>query len=158
LHRMSKAFTREDDDAGFELASRPIVVKGPVTAIGSRLAAARIDEIATRLTVALEPSSRAVLEMDRARAVALASAPVAARPVDGDTVSFGAEVRFRDSRGRERVVLIASADEIGFVPHAASVTSPVARVLMGAHSGDVVEWEGPDGPDSLRVLDVRFPE
>jgi transcription elongation GreA/GreB family factor len=155
---MSKAFTREDDDAGFELASRVPVVKGPITALGARLAAEKAAAIRARLASKLEPSARAVLEVERARAEAFARASVAERPPHTDAVSFGAEVRFRDRIGRERVVLLASADEIGLVPHAASVTSPVARALLGARPGDVVELDGPQGPESLSVLEVRFPE
>ena len=155
---MSKAFTREDDDAGFELVSRLPVVKGPITAIGARVAAEKAAAIAARLAGEIEPSARAVLEVERSRAEAFAAAPVAVRPTRGDVVSFGAEVRFRDRLGRERIVLLASADEIGLVPSAASVTSPVARALLGARVGDVVELDGPQGPESLLVLDVRFPE
>jgi transcription elongation GreA/GreB family factor len=72
-------------------------------------------------------------------------------------VAFGAEVSVRDPEGKERVVVVASADEIGLVPHAASATSPMARALMGAHPGDVVEFSGPRGPEELTVVDVRFP-
>jgi transcription elongation GreA/GreB family factor len=96
--------------------------------------------------------------MGRARAVALASAMVAVRPTDESAVSFGAEVRFRDSRGRVRTLFLASAGEIGLVPEAASVTSPLARALLGARAGDVVEVEGPSGVESFHVMDVRFPE
>jgi transcription elongation factor GreB len=155
---MSKAFTREEDDAGFELASRPPVVAGPITAVGARLAADKVREIALRLESEVEPKARAVLEMDHARAVALAAAPVAVRPARRDTVSFGAEVRFRDGRGRERVVLVASPGEIGLVPRAASATSRVARALIGARVGDMVELEGLRASENLLILDVRFPE
>jgi transcription elongation GreA/GreB family factor len=67
-------------------------------------------------------------------------------------------VSFRDAHGRERVALLASPEEIGLVPRATSVTSPVARALLGAKAGDVVELEGPRGSESLWVLTVRFPE
>jgi transcription elongation GreA/GreB family factor len=154
---MSKAFTREDDDAGFQLSSPPPSVKGPVTAIGARLAAKRVRELDARLASDVEPSVRAVLEMDRARAAAIAAAPMAA-PASEDSVSLGAEVRFRDATGRERVVVVASADEIGLVPHAASATSPVARSLLGARAGDTIDLDGPEGAGTLLVLEVRFPK
>jgi transcription elongation factor GreB len=73
-------------------------------------------------------------------------------------VSFGAEVHLRDPRGVERIVLLTSADEIGLVPHAASVTSPIARALLGARPGDVAELQGPRGLETLTLVEVRFPE
>lgn len=63
---MSKAFTREDDDAGFELASRPPVARGPIPRIGARLAARRARENAARLEDEIEPTARAVLELEQA--------------------------------------------------------------------------------------------
>ncbi len=79
-------------------------------------------------------------------------------PAHDDVVAFGAQVRLRDPAGKERVVVVVlPADEIGLVPHAASVTSPIARGLLGAHPGDVVEVDGPRGLEELTVLEVRFP-
>jgi transcription elongation GreA/GreB family factor len=154
---MSKAFTRDDDDGGFNLSLPPPSVKGPVTAIGARLAAERVRELDAHLESELEPSARAVLEMDRARAAAIAAAPLAATASE-DSVSLGAEVRFRDATGRERILIVASADEIGLVPHAASATSPVARALLGARAGDTIDPDGPQGAGTVSVLEVRFPK
>ena len=68
-HRvMSKAFTREDDHAGFELASRPPVVRGAVTAVGSRLAAEKARTIAARLDREADPSARGARDGTRAGA------------------------------------------------------------------------------------------
>jgi transcription elongation factor GreB len=131
---MSKAFTKEDDDAGFTLeAARPRSIAGPVTALGARLA------------------------RDRPGFAALAAAPVGPAPRDPSVVAFGAEVRVRDGAGKERVVVIASVDEIGLVPHAATAASPFARALMGARAGDVVEVEGPRGLEEVTVERVEYP-
>ena len=135
---MSKAFTREDDDAGFTLeVSRPSTrdrrVAGPVTALGARLA------------------------RERAGFEAVARAPVAPPPQDTGAAALGAELRVRSRGGVERLVFIASVDEIGLVPHAASATSPLARTLMGSRAGDVVEVDGPRGVEELTVVDVRYP-
>ena len=88
---------------------------------------------------------------------AVVAAPVGSAAAQGEVVAFGAQVSVRDPEGRERVVVVASADEIGLVPHAASTTSPIARALMGAHAGDVVEFNGPRGLEELTVVEVRFP-
>jgi transcription elongation factor GreB len=155
---MSKAFTKDDDDAGFTLAARSQVHSGPVTALGSRLARERLSAVSARLERAEGAEERARLEIERDRIASIASAPISAVSAHDDVVVFGAEVRVKDASGREREVVVASADEIGLVPHAASVTSPIARALLNARPGDVVEFDGPRGHDELTILSVRFPQ
>lgn len=154
---MSKAFTREDDDAGFELAPRPPSVKGPITAAGARLAAEKVRGLAARLEGAIDPAARAVLEVERARAAAFSSAPVAARPSCRERVAFGAEVRFRDGRGREHVALLASSDEIGLVPHSASIASPLARALWARDPVTLSSSRGRRGPAASSSSRFGFP-
>lgn len=155
---MSKAFTREGDEGGHAAAARSRVHAGPITAMGARLARERVADLSARLDCASGAEERAVLEVELERVAVVAAAPVGHSAVaHGDAVAFGAEVSVRDPEGKERVVIVASADEIGLVPHAASATSPIARALMGAHRGDVVEFSGPRGLEELTVVDVRFP-
>ena len=155
---MSKAFTKDDEGSGFKAPTAPSRAHaGPVTALGARLARARLAEVSAQLERSNRAEERATLELALARAAAVAAAPVGHAPAHDDVVAFGAQVRVRDPAGKERVVVVASADEIGLVPHAASATSPIARGLMGAHPGDVVEVDGPRGLEELTVLEVRFP-
>jgi transcription elongation GreA/GreB family factor len=157
---MSKAFTKEDSDAGFTLeAARPHgrVSAGLVTPLGSRLARERLASISARLVDPSHVAERAALELERDRLAPIATAKVAPLPTHPLVVAFGASVRVRDSTGKERVVFVASAGEMGLVPHAASATSPIARALIGARTGDAVEVDGPRGTDELTVLEVRFP-
>ena len=60
---MSKAFTREDDDAGFALASHAPVVKGPITAIGARLAAEKVEALGVLLYERERAEGPVVLEI-----------------------------------------------------------------------------------------------
>jgi transcription elongation GreA/GreB family factor len=154
---MSKAFTREDEGGLHPGAVRSRAHAGPITPIGARLARERMAELSARLERASGAEERAVLEIERERVAAVVAAPVGPAVAQGDVVAFGAQVSVRDPEGRERVVVVASADEIGLVPHAASATSPIARALMGAHAGDVVEFNGPRGLEELTVVEVRFP-
>jgi transcription elongation GreA/GreB family factor len=160
---VSKAFTKEDDDGGVAFAAGTRAVPERVTSLGSRLARERLREVAARLERAPPAGAtdhagdRAALEIEQQRLGALAQAKVALIPQDTSVVAFGAQVRVRDQRGKERVVFLASAEEIGLVPNAASATAPVARALLGARSGDDVELEGPRGPEELTVVDVSFP-
>jgi len=162
---MSKAFTREDDDAGFTLdpaRARPRIAT-PVTALGARLARERAEAIAVRLeterAAGSDPGAEELraLQAERERMGALASARIAAPPEDAGVAAFGARVRLRSTTGRERVAFIASADEVGLVPHAATATSPFASALLGARAGEVVEIDGPRGPEEFVVVDVTFP-
>ena len=152
---MSKAFTKEGDE-GHASAARSRPHAGPVTAMGARIARERLADLSARLERASGAEERALLEVERERVAFVASAPVG-HAASGDAVAFGAQVSVRDPGGKERVVIVASVDEIGLVPHAASATSPIARALMGAHPGDVVEFSGPRGPEELTIVDVRFP-
>jgi transcription elongation GreA/GreB family factor len=154
---MSKAFTKEDDGGMHVAIGRARAHAGPVTPLGARLARERMAELSARLEH-VNGQERALLEVERERVAVVASAPVGpiAAPERG-VVAFGAQVSVRDPQGKDRVVVVASADEIGLVPHAASATSPIARALLGAHPGDVVEFSGPRGLEELTVVDVRFP-
>jgi transcription elongation factor GreA len=124
--------------------------------MGARLAREKMAELSARLERA-SAEERAVLEVERERVAFVAAAPVGRTAAQPDVVAFGAQVSVRDPEGRERVIIVASADEIGLVPHAATATSPIARALLGAHAGEVVEFTGPRGPEELTIVDVRFP-
>jgi transcription elongation GreA/GreB family factor len=154
---MSKAFTREGDTADVHVGVRSRAHAGPVTPLGARLARERLADLSARLERANGAEERAVLEVERERIAVVAAAPVGSSTPHADVVAFGAQVSLRDPAGKERVVVVASADEIGLVPHAASPTSPIARALLGAHPGDVVEFRGPRGLEELTVVGVSFP-
>lgn len=155
---MSKAFTKENDESGFaHSAARLRASSAPVTPIGARLARERLDEISRRIERSSRPEDRVALEAERDRLSAVAAAPVGPKGGPEDAVAFGAEVAIRDGAGKERKVVVASSSEVGLVPHAATASSPIARALLGAHPGDVVEFEGPRGLEELTVVAVQYP-
>jgi transcription elongation factor GreA len=154
---MSKAFTKENDETGFaHSTARSRGQSGPVTPIGARIAKERLHEIAERIEHSSRAEDRAALEAERERLAAVAAAPVGS-PGSHDVVAFGAQVAIRDAFGKERLIVVASSSEVGLVPHAATASSPIARALLGAHPGDVVEYEGPRGLEELTVVEVLFP-
>ncbi len=77
--------------------------------------------------------------------------------LSGDTVTFGAKVKLVDEDTDEEVTyqivgeLEANASE-GLI----SVTSPIARALMGKGAGDSVEVVTPGGGKSYEVLKVSY--
>jgi len=75
-----------------------------------------------------------------------------------DRVFFGATVTYANDRDEEKTVTIVGIDEADLSHGRISWISPVARALLKAQVGDVVEVRTPAGGDSLEVIDIRYPE
>jgi transcription elongation factor GreB len=73
-----------------------------------------------------------------------------------DQVFFGASVTYADPRGAERTVTIVGIDEADLERGQVSWISPIARALLKAHEGDVVELRTPTGPEAIEVLEIRY--
>jgi len=73
-------------------------------------------------------------------------------------VFFGATVTYANSRDEEITITIVGVDETNMELGLISWVSPVARALLKAQEGDVVELRTPAGLDSLEVLAVSYPE
>ena len=145
---MSKAFTREDDDAGFSAPAASVAVPARVTALGAKMAREKRDAM---MLAAKHGDAAHPIEM--ARLDALLLAPVSASN-GGASVAFGARLELTSGRGKKRVIVLTSPDEVGLVPSAVSVAAPLARATLGAHVGDEIEVEGPRGVETwtLRKL------
>lgn len=151
LSSVSKAFTREDADAGFDMpAPSARMSEARLTAYGARLARERLQEL-EHARAPSEPS----LEGDRLREL-LGVAEILA-PAGGQVVALGARTRVRSESGTERVLAIVTPEEVGLVPLAISAASPLARALLGARVGETVEVELPRGTEELTVLAIDWP-
>ncbi len=74
-----------------------------------------------------------------------------------ETVRFGVTVALADdSTGEEVQYTITGEDESDASTGLISVTSPVARALLGKRVGDDVTVRVPKGNRSFEVLDIRF--
>jgi transcription elongation factor GreA len=72
-------------------------------------------------------------------------------------VIFGALVELEDQDNGERVTYqVVGEDEADIRAHRISVTSPIARALVGKSTGDVVEVTAPGGTRSYEILAVRL--
>lgn len=71
-------------------------------------------------------------------------------------VFFGATVTYVDSQDVERTIRIVGVDEARLELNEISWISPVARALLKARVGDVVEMRTPTGRDSLEVMAIRY--
>lgn len=76
--------------------------------------------------------------------------------VDGRIV-FGATVELEDIESGESVTYqIVGDDEADIKQGMISVSSPIARALIGKHSGDNVDVQAPGGVRQYEVLDVQY--
>jgi transcription elongation factor GreB len=79
-----------------------------------------------------------------------------ARQKNHDQVFFGATVEYVRKDHTEHKVTIVGIDEADLGCGKISWLSPVARALMRAHVGDVIELRTPSGPETLEVLSIAY--
>jgi transcription elongation factor GreB len=181
---MSKAFTREDDlpDEGPPEPAAASGVRNLITPGGlQRLRdevqqLRRVERPKVVSTVAWAAGNgdrsengdyiygkRRLREID-ARLTFLARRLRIAEPVDPaqqkncDQVFFGATVTYADADGARHTVRIVGADEVGHIEGDISWISPIARALMRARVGDVVETHTPAGPRPIEVIEIAYPK
>lgn len=72
-------------------------------------------------------------------------------------VVFGATVKLLDEEsGKEITYQIVGDDEADIAQGMVSISSPIARALIGKESGDSVEVRVPDGTRHYEIIDVRY--
>jgi len=96
---------------------------------------ARIRELSTKLALAevIEPTS-----------------------LSGDRVKFGATVTISDEDGEEKTYTIVGDDEADLKLGRISISSPVARALIGRSVGDSAIVQSPKGRREVEVVDVKW--
>jgi len=79
------------------------------------------------------------------------------RLVDADgRVVFGATVDVEDQNGEKSTWQIVGEDEADIKESRISVSSPIARGLIGKESGESAEVQTPGGVKRYEILDVRY--
>jgi len=79
--------------------------------------------------------------------------------LSGDTVKFGATVTLiEQDTGEKKVWQIVGEPEADVKQGKISVTSPIARALIGKKRGAAVEVEAPGGDKIYKIGQVRWPE
>ena len=77
--------------------------------------------------------------------------------LEGSRVAFGATVKLFNTETEEEVTYrILGADEADINAGSISITSPMARSLLGKEAGDEVKIRTPGGERVYEVLDVSF--
>ena len=75
----------------------------------------------------------------------------------GGRVVFGATVELEDEESGNRVTYqIVGDDEADLKLGLVSVSSPIARALIGKEAGDVAEVHAPGGRRSYEIIDVQY--
>jgi transcription elongation factor GreA len=103
-------------------------------------------------------------EINEARIVGLEDKLARAEVIDvsklsGDTITFGAMVTLIDEdTGEKKVWQIVGEPEADVKQGKISVTSPIARALIGKTRGTTVEVEAPGSAKAYKIAQVRWPE
>ncbi|MBI5752636.1 MAG: transcription elongation factor GreA [Hydrogenophilales bacterium] len=75
---------------------------------------------------------------------------------DGNVV-FGATVDLEDAASGQKVTYqIVGDDEADLKVGKISISSPIARAMIGKYPGDVAEVQAPGGVREYEILDVRY--
>ena len=169
---MSKAFTRESDDA----PDLPVVRHAAVLPPGAKNlltpgGALRLRAELERLTNEERPPLAAAAGEDgdakrRLQALdqrlghiqeTLHTAEVIGPPADQDgVVRFGATVRVRERSGEQMTYRIVGVDETDLDQNWVSWLSPIAKALLNARVGQHVRFKFPAGEEELEILSVAY--
>jgi transcription elongation factor GreA len=71
-------------------------------------------------------------------------------------VIFGATIKLTNPTGNTITYQIVGEDEADINKQKISVTSPVARALIGKYEGDTVEVTTPDGKTAFEIVEVAY--
>ena len=181
---MSKAFTREtdgDDDDGAALPPLPPGGRNYITPQGyARLRGellALIDDERPKVVEAVHWAAtngdrsengdylygkKRLREIDRrirflTKRLEIAEVTDPSAHHGGEQVFFGATVTYADEDGAERSVTIKGIDEAESAAGEVSWVSPIARTLLRARVGDVLQLPTPAGVREIEVVGVEYP-
>lgn len=181
---MNKAFTKETDDADddeLQLPALPASGKNYITPTGhARIRAELLDLIDNERPKVVDIVHWAASNGDRSENGDYIYGKKRLREIDrrirfltkrleimeitdpavhhgSDQVFFGATVTYADEAGTERTVTILGIDEADSAQGQVSWVSPIARTLLKAHVGDVLQLLTPAGKVEIEVLSVRYP-
>jgi transcription elongation factor GreA len=75
----------------------------------------------------------------------------------GKTVKFGATVTLKDEDTDEKFVYkLVGEDEADVAKKMISITSPIARAMIGKEEGDTAEVTAPSGAKSFEIVSIKW--
>jgi len=155
---MSVAFRRESDDEHLEPVFELPIPPGPnlVTERGLALIQAQVDACEDKVQALLGAGADEA-EVKKARrelrywSTRAATAVLMPAP-DGDVVAFGCSVHFR-LNGKTRWITIVGDDEADPAAGLIAWSAPLARAMMEAEEGELVDFGGK--VEAIEVLALR---
>lgn len=154
---MSVAFRRDGDEEHLEPKFELPIPPGPnrVTERGLALIAQQVEALEAEVAAlaglaADDPQLKAAkrsLRYWHTRQITAELMPIPS----GETVEFGVHVTFR-LNGKERTLGIVGDDEADPAGDLISWTAPLARAMMGAEAGEVLDFSG--RPDAIEVVAI----
>ncbi len=163
---MSKAFTREDDDAPEAESNRwgrprvPPGIRNLVTPDGMRSWQQELERLTGAVGSVASETPGDPRGLDRVRelqAYLRSAVPTPPPPAGDDRIRFGAVVSTRDSGGNEVRYRIVGVDEVDLDRDWVSWLSPVAKTLLQKRVGDRVRLRAPGGETLLTIVGVEYP-
>ncbi len=154
---MSVAFRRDGDEEHLEPKFEIPIPPGPnlVTPRGAAMIDAKVAETGAEIAQLIADGAELVridaakrdLRYWQTRQITAELVPVPT----GESVQIGSTVTFRHN-GKERVVTITGDDEADPAAARIAYSAPLARALLGAEPGELLEFAGK--PDALEVLGI----
>jgi transcription elongation GreA/GreB family factor len=150
---MSVAFRRESDEEHKEPRFELPIPVGPnlVTRNGLAQVEARVTELEARVAEVQEEGqaeqAKRELRYWRTRKATAQLAP----PPPEDEIAFGSRVRFRH-KGSVRSIDIVGDDEADPAAGRIAFSAPLARALIGAAEGDLVDFAG--ASEAIEILEI----
>jgi len=169
---MSKAFTREDDNAP-EIPDLPPLTstltpgaKNYITPAGAQKLRDELQSLIENTRPALadaqdDPDAKRQLARLDQRVMqleeSLQSAEIVPSPSGpADVVRFGATVMVRESDGSETSYRIVGVDEMDVDRNWVSWMSPIAKALLNGKRGERIRFKFPSGEETLEIIDIRY--
>jgi transcription elongation factor GreB len=81
-----------------------------------------------------------------------------ARQTRRDQVFFGATVTYATEDGAENTITIVGVDEATSDAKRVSWVAPIARALLKAREGDLIELATPGGVETIEVVAIDYPQ
>ena len=166
---MSKAFTRESDDAPEAPLARPAAVLPPgvknlLTPGGALQLRQELERLTSEEATLRERSDDHAKHRQQALAAralqiqhTLQTAVITGPPaVIDDVACFGATVNVRERSGETTNYRIVGADETDLDKNWVSWLSPIAKALQNARVGQSVRLKLPGGEEQLEILGVSY--
>jgi transcription elongation factor GreB len=169
---MSKAFTRESDDAPDlpatpRRSALPPGAKNYLTAAGERSMREELERLLNSERPALAATNsdaesktrlsqvdQRILELQQSLQTAVVVPPPSA-DMPADRVRFGATVTVRQ-RGVQTRYRIVGVDEADFDRGWVSWLSPIAKALVNTRTGQRVKFKFPSGEEELEIVAVNY--